>query len=72
MSERGRCFSLEWATLSGPVVVDEEWFWFTSLMNFLCNQPALRVGCLHQTTIFCRSTYVEGFLAPIFAMMIFF
>ena len=24
MSERGRCFSMEYATLSGPVAVDEE------------------------------------------------
>ena len=24
MPERGRCFSMEWAALSGPVAVDEE------------------------------------------------
>ena len=24
MPERGKCFSMEWATLSGPVAVDEE------------------------------------------------
>ena len=45
------------------------------MMTFLSDQPVLRVFVFIIdliTTVFCRSTYVEGFFAFIFDVMTFF